>query len=57
MRPTGNPGHVHVNSSPSGTTNAVRVPWWEALKGILVPTIVWKRDYLTTVVAIAGTKI
>ena len=36
---------------------AVRVPWWEALKGILVPTIVWKTDYLTTLVAIAGTTI
>ena len=29
----------------------------EALKGILVPTIAWKRDYLTTLVAIAGTTI
>lgn len=36
---------------------AVRVPWGEALKGILVPTITWNTAYLTTLVAIAGTTI
>jgi Mn2+/Fe2+ NRAMP family transporter len=36
---------------------AVRVPWWEALKGFLVPTIAWNIGYLTTLVAIAGTTI
>jgi Mn2+/Fe2+ NRAMP family transporter len=36
---------------------AVRVPWWEALKGVLVPTIAWNIGYLTTLVAIAGTTI
>jgi Mn2+/Fe2+ NRAMP family transporter len=36
---------------------AVRVPWGEALRGILVPTIMWKTEYLTTLVAIAGTTI
>jgi Mn2+/Fe2+ NRAMP family transporter len=35
----------------------LRVPWWEALKGILVPTIVWKAAFLATLVAIAGTTI
>lgn len=36
---------------------AVRVPWGEALKGIFVPAIAWNQDYLTTLVAIAGTTI
>lgn len=36
---------------------AVRVPWGEALKGLLVPRIAWNGDYLTTLVAIAGTTI
>jgi NRAMP (natural resistance-associated macrophage protein)-like metal ion transporter len=36
---------------------AVRVPWSEALKGLLVPQISWSGDYLTTLVAIAGTTI
>jgi Mn2+/Fe2+ NRAMP family transporter len=35
----------------------VRVPWGAALKGIVVPTIAWNKDYLTTLVAIAGTTI
>jgi NRAMP (natural resistance-associated macrophage protein)-like metal ion transporter len=35
----------------------VRVPWGEALKGVLVPTIAWNSAYLTTLVAIAGTTI
>ena len=33
----------------------VKVPWGEALKGLLVPTITWSSDYFTTLVAIAGT--
>ena len=36
---------------------AVRVPWNEALRGLLVPRIAWNGDYLTTLVAIAGTTI
>jgi NRAMP (natural resistance-associated macrophage protein)-like metal ion transporter len=36
---------------------AVKVPWGEALRGLLVPHIVWSGDYLTTLVAIAGTTI
>ena len=36
---------------------AVRVPWREAVKGILLPTVAWKADFLTTLVAIAGTTI
>src|SRR5438270_1064008 len=36
---------------------AVKVPWGEALKGLLVPTITWSADYFTTLVAIAGTTI
>jgi NRAMP (natural resistance-associated macrophage protein)-like metal ion transporter len=35
----------------------VKVPWGEALKGLLVPTITWNADYFTTLVAIAGTTI
>lgn len=36
---------------------AVKVPWGEALKGVVVPTISWNADFLTTLVAIAGTTI
>ena len=36
---------------------AVRVPWGEALKGFFFPRIAWNSDYLTTLVAIAGTTI
>src|SRR5437660_4525367 len=36
---------------------AIKVPWAEALKGLLVPTITWSTDYFTTLVAIAGTTI
>src|SRR5262249_36014012 len=39
------------------TLAAVRVPWGEALKGLFVPRIAWNNDYLTTLVAIAGTTI
>jgi Mn2+/Fe2+ NRAMP family transporter len=35
----------------------VNVPWGEALRGLLVPQISWSGDYLTTLVAIAGTTI
>jgi NRAMP (natural resistance-associated macrophage protein)-like metal ion transporter len=35
----------------------VKVPWGEAFKGLLVPTISWTSDYFTTLVAIAGTTI
>jgi Mn2+/Fe2+ NRAMP family transporter len=35
----------------------VKVPWGEALKGLLIPTITWNADYFTTLVAIAGTTI
>jgi len=35
----------------------VHVPWGVALKGIFVPTITWSTDFLTTLVAIAGTTI
>jgi Mn2+/Fe2+ NRAMP family transporter len=35
----------------------VKVPWGEALKGLLVPTVTWNADYFTTLVAIAGTTI
>jgi NRAMP (natural resistance-associated macrophage protein)-like metal ion transporter len=35
----------------------VNVPWGEALKGLLVPTVMWNADYFTTLVAIAGTTI
>jgi NRAMP (natural resistance-associated macrophage protein)-like metal ion transporter len=36
---------------------AVEVPWGQALKGLVVPTIAWNSDFLTTLVAIAGTTI
>ena len=35
----------------------IRVPWGAALTGLFVPTIGWNADYLTTLVAIAGTTI
>jgi len=35
----------------------IKVPWAEALRGLLVPTISWSADYFTTLVAIAGTTI
>ncbi|MBB5049466.1 NRAMP (natural resistance-associated macrophage protein)-like metal ion transporter [Rhodopseudomonas rhenobacensis] len=33
------------------------VSWGEALKGIVLPSVTWSRDYLTTIVAILGTTI
>ena len=35
----------------------IKVPWGEALRGLVVPTIQWSGDYLTTLVAILGTTI
>jgi NRAMP (natural resistance-associated macrophage protein)-like metal ion transporter len=35
----------------------VKVPWSEALKGLLVPTIQWNGTFLTTIVAVLGTTI
>jgi NRAMP (natural resistance-associated macrophage protein)-like metal ion transporter len=35
----------------------IKVPWGQALRGLLVPTIQWSGDYLTTLVAILGTTI
>jgi Mn2+/Fe2+ NRAMP family transporter len=35
----------------------VKVPWGEAVRGILVPTLRWDGDFFTTLVAIAGTTI
>lgn len=34
-----------------------KVPWGEALKGLLIPTIEWNGPFLTTLVAILGTTI
>ena len=36
---------------------AVKVPWGAALRGVFVPSITWSTDFLTTLVAIAGTTI
>lgn len=36
---------------------AVRVPWSEALSGLLVPRIIWSNEFFTTLVAILGTTI
>lgn len=35
----------------------VKVPWGEALKGLVVPTVRWSPEFLTTLVAILGTTI
>ena len=35
----------------------VHVPWGEALKGLIIPRLTWNTDFLTTMVAIAGTTI
>jgi NRAMP (natural resistance-associated macrophage protein)-like metal ion transporter len=35
----------------------VKVPWGEALRGLVIPSIQWSSDYLTTLVAIFGTTI
>jgi NRAMP (natural resistance-associated macrophage protein)-like metal ion transporter len=35
----------------------IKVPWLEALKGLLVPTIQWNGTFLTTLVAMLGTTI
>jgi NRAMP (natural resistance-associated macrophage protein)-like metal ion transporter len=36
---------------------AVKVPWSEALRGLLVPSIQWNGTFLTTLVALLGTTI
>ena len=35
----------------------VHVPWGEALRGLVIPSVTWNADMLTTMVAIAGTTI
>jgi Mn2+/Fe2+ NRAMP family transporter len=35
----------------------VHVPWGKALRGLIVPQVTWSTDFLTTLVAIAGTTI
>ena len=40
-----------------GVVFAVDVPWSDVLRGVLIPTISLKADYVTTVVAIFGTTI
>ena len=35
----------------------VKVPWSEALHGLLIPTIQWDGAFLTTLVALLGTTI
>lgn len=35
----------------------VKVPWTEAAKSLVIPSMHWNRDYLTTVVAVLGTTI
>jgi NRAMP (natural resistance-associated macrophage protein)-like metal ion transporter len=35
----------------------VKVPWGEALRSFVVPSVRWDRNYLTTVVAVLGTTI
>jgi NRAMP (natural resistance-associated macrophage protein)-like metal ion transporter len=39
------------------TLFAVRIPWGEALVGILVPKLTWSSDFFTTLLAIFGTTI
>jgi NRAMP (natural resistance-associated macrophage protein)-like metal ion transporter len=39
------------------TLAVVKVPWVEALRGLLVPSIQWNAAFLTTLVAILGTTI
>ena len=34
-----------------------RIPWGEALSGLLVPRLIWSRDFFTTLLAIFGTTI
>jgi NRAMP (natural resistance-associated macrophage protein)-like metal ion transporter len=36
---------------------AVHIPWIEALKGLVIPSVSWDSDFFTTLVAIAGTTI
>jgi NRAMP (natural resistance-associated macrophage protein)-like metal ion transporter len=36
---------------------AIRIPWTEALFGVLVPRVIWSSDFFTTLLAIFGTTI
>jgi Mn2+/Fe2+ NRAMP family transporter len=36
---------------------AVRVPWWDVLRGAVVPTVIWSPQHLTAVVASFGATI
>jgi NRAMP (natural resistance-associated macrophage protein)-like metal ion transporter len=40
-----------------GALAFVAVPWGEALRGLLIPRIVWSNEFLTTLVALLGTTI
>jgi Mn2+/Fe2+ NRAMP family transporter len=40
-----------------GTIMVVRIPWGEAVRGLLIPTFAWDSAFWTTVVAILGTTI
>jgi NRAMP (natural resistance-associated macrophage protein)-like metal ion transporter len=35
----------------------VKVPWTEVIRNLVLPSVQWERDYLTTVVAVLGTTI
>ena len=39
------------------TAFTVRIPWGEALSHTLLPSIVWQKEYITTLVAVFGTTI
>jgi NRAMP (natural resistance-associated macrophage protein)-like metal ion transporter len=39
------------------TLFTMKVPWGEALRSFVVPSVHWDKDYLTTVVAVLGTTI
>ena len=40
-----------------GTVMVVKIPWGEAMRGLLIPTFTWDTAFWTTVVAILGTTI
>ena len=40
-----------------GTILVVKIPWAEAVRGLLMPTLAWDRAFWTTVVAVLGTTI
>jgi NRAMP (natural resistance-associated macrophage protein)-like metal ion transporter len=39
------------------TVFTIHIPWSQALKGLFMPQLSWKQDYITTVVAVFGTTI